>query len=197
MSTPISNHAELAVANLAIQFRTLSNLPAFARAAGNRAQGVEDVLVDLIDKRTLANAQGDNLDIIGEIIGQVRGVSDTDTIYRRKLAAAALRNRSKGTGDELIEIARLVVDGTAAHVWDTGPAAFVLAVQVPAALSADEEQALIDFVLASKSNAVGVAGIAWYVGNVFGFDGYPDPPFKGYGDAGGVVGGKWAKYIYP
>ncbi len=197
MTTPIADHSEQAVDSLAAQFRAQPGLTGIARALGNRTQLLEDLFVDLRDKRTLANAEGDQLDVLGELVGQPRYVTDTDTIYRRKIAAAVLRNRSKGTGNELIAIAVLITDGIAAHVWDTPPAAFVLAVEVAAPLTADEETALIEFVLASKSNAVGVLGIAWYVGDVFGFLGYPDPPFDGYGDGGAAPGGVWAKYIYP
>ncbi len=194
-ATPV-DHAELAVAGLAAQFSPLPVMSGVARAIGNRANGVESLYLDLRDKRTLAAAEGDNLDVIGVLVGQQRKAGQGDLSYRGALAVAMLRNRSKGTADELIAICTAVVGATAAHVFGQFPAAFAINLQVPTPLTAEQEAELVAFVLAAKSNAIGVTGIAWYVGPVFGFDGYPDPPFKGYGDGAGS-GGKWAKYVWP
>ena len=194
-ATPV-DHAALAVAELAAQFSPLPVMAGIARAIGNRANALESLWLDLRDKRTLAAAEGANLDTFGPLVGAKRKAAQSDASYRGALAAAMLRNRSKGTADELIAICKAVVGATAVHVFGAFPAAFVINLQVTAPLTAEQEAELVAFVLASKSVAIGIQGIAWYTGPVFGFLGYPDPPFKGYGDGAGS-GGKWAHYIWP
>ena len=151
-----------------------------------------------------ADSAGVWLDAIGKLIGQPRkggayplGESDTD--YRRKLRAAVLRNRSGGTAEDLIAVVSALLGDNAQtiHVSDCPPAAFTVSIGVAVPLTSAEQVDIVDFVEAAKAAGVKVAGIAWYTDPTFAFDGFPDPPFAGYDDGSGTVGGFFAVYFHP
>lgn len=92
-----------AVANLVEQFRNTTNLDAFVSAFVDQIQDAENGAFELITERTLAAAEGVQLDGIGQIVGLARGgLSDAD--YRIRLQAQILINLSSGTIDEILEI---------------------------------------------------------------------------------------------
>lgn len=99
-------------ARLPIQFRGKPKLEAWLCTLATPAQEIEDTLVDLLG-RSIDTSVGYILDTIGKIVGQARnGLSDDD--YRPYLRARIATNRSGGTTENLIRIARLVV-----NVFDT------------------------------------------------------------------------------
>lgn len=72
------------------------------------AQGIENALAQLL-LDTLEISEGVNLDVFGAIVGQARnGMLDVD--YRRYIRARILVHRSRGTEDELIAIAKLILN---------------------------------------------------------------------------------------
>lgn len=79
-----------------------------------QAQDIENVAGQLKTMRSLATAEGVNLDVIGVIVGQARdGMIDDD--YRRYIRARILVHRSNGTMDQLIEITKAIL-----NVLETG-----------------------------------------------------------------------------
>lgn len=68
------NHVDLAESRLANEFKNASNLIAYLRAMLKEADNIEQVLLDIINTRTVDNAEGVVLDIIGSIVGQSRYV---------------------------------------------------------------------------------------------------------------------------
>lgn len=186
------------------QFSEKLRANALVGALAEPIKDMDDVTVALQTWRDLNTATGVALDQLGQLIGQARyggahPVGESDGEYRPKLRAAILRNRSNGTGEQLIAMVVALLDGKSPvpQVVDFPPAGFVLAVWVSAALTTSEEVALVEYCVAAKAAGVGILGLAWYTAPTFSFDGFPDPPFKGYDDGSGVVGGFWAKYIYP
>jgi hypothetical protein len=72
------------------------------------AQDIEDALQQLKTERWVDTAVGDQLDIIGRIVGQPReGRVDDD--YRRFIRARIATNNSDGTFEDLITVAFLVI----------------------------------------------------------------------------------------
>lgn len=71
--TPI-DHEQLAESRLATQFKEAVNLIAYIRALLSEANTLEQVFIDIIEKRWLDNAEGVQLDILGSIVGQSRYV---------------------------------------------------------------------------------------------------------------------------
>lgn len=189
---------------LAGQFSEATRLQALVEALAKSVKDIDDTAVALQTWRDIDTAQGAALDQIGQMLAQPRyggayPVGESDADYRSKLRAAILRNRSNGTAEQLIAMIVALLDGLAPvpQVVDVPPAGFVCAVWVSAVPSAAQVQALIEFCVAAKAAGVGILGLAWYTAPTFAFDGYPDPPFKGYDDGTGTVGGYWANYIYP
>ena len=186
------------------QFIDQPNIAALWRGLAYPIQDYEDTLFWLQTAYSLDNADGVQLDYVGQILNQPRlggpyPVGESDSDYRVKLRAAVLRNRSNGSTPDLIAVVKALLNGNAVKVQiiDTPPAAFVLLVQVTTPLTSGEQTALIEFCESARSAGVGIAGLAWYADPTFAFDGFPDPPFQGYDDGTGAVGGYWANYIWP
>lgn len=79
---------------------------------------LETAFNDLLLNRTIDTATGDALEAIGRIVGQPRigdAIGDDD-IYRKYIKARAAANRSDGTGEDLITVCALVLDGTGANI---------------------------------------------------------------------------------
>lgn len=71
MITPI-NHAELAEQRLATQFREANNLINYIKTLLRENDDLEQVFQDLCNNRYIDTAEGVQLDIIGDIVGQPR-----------------------------------------------------------------------------------------------------------------------------
>lgn len=76
MITPI-DHQVLAIERLATQFKNATNLIAYINALLEESNELETTFGDLLDKRYIDTAEGVQLDIIGEIVGQPRSFSET------------------------------------------------------------------------------------------------------------------------
>jgi len=116
----ITNHCALAKAKLLEQFKTKPRIESIlCDVYIAQVQDLETALYDLITERTLDNAVGAQLDILGEVIGQGRlGLDDDD--YRALLKARVLANRSDGQAETLIGIMVLVY-GVGADITLTEP----------------------------------------------------------------------------
>jgi hypothetical protein len=89
-------------------------------------QEVEDVASDLYTKRTIDTATGDTLDIIGEIVGQLRGgLSDDD--YRSAIRFRIQLNVSCGQPDIVSDGLKFFTSASRARLTEkTTPAAFAV-----------------------------------------------------------------------
>lgn len=93
------------VARLAKQFRQTTTLPGLVRAFATEALELRNAIEGLAVTRDLANLTGAGLDALGEVLGRAReGRSDAE--YKLWLAATILANRSDGTPEQLLAIAR-------------------------------------------------------------------------------------------
>jgi hypothetical protein len=104
----IEDHVERGLARLPSQFRDKPKLKAFLTVLMTPAQPLEDALWQLLTERDIDTAVGDQLDQIGVIVNQPRLGNDDDT-YRRFLYVRIAINRSSGTPEELIRIAKLAL----------------------------------------------------------------------------------------
>ncbi len=78
MTTPtLINHRDLAESRLAVQFKESPNLINYIRLLLRENDDLETVFQELFSERTLDTAVGVNLDVIGEIVGQERGFSQS------------------------------------------------------------------------------------------------------------------------
>lgn len=79
------------------------------------AQDVEDAMFDLFVYRAADTAFGDQLDALGNLVGQERGgLSDDD--YRRFIRARVMANRSRGNIEDMIRVMNLVINDPAVTI---------------------------------------------------------------------------------
>src|SRR3954471_10797238 len=92
----------------------------------DEVQQAEDALWQLLVERALTTAEGDQLDVLGRIVGEPRRGRDDDT-YRIWISARNLVSRSSGKATELLTIARKLVAASDVIVLEEYyPAAFVI-----------------------------------------------------------------------
>jgi hypothetical protein len=103
------NIVDTAIARLAQQFQGKTRLVAVLTALIEPAVELDAVLTSLITQRTIYAATGYLLDEIGKIVGQTRGGLNDDS-YRRYILARIAANKSRGFVEELITIARLILN---------------------------------------------------------------------------------------
>lgn len=99
----IDSHCEDAKTKLLYRYNRKPRLEAFLCTLGDQATQVELALWDLYTKRTLATAEGAQLDGIGRIVGEPRK-GRTDEVYRVFLRVRILVNRSDGRIGDLYSI---------------------------------------------------------------------------------------------
>lgn len=105
MTTAILTTERLAeaVGNLIGQFQGQPNFAAFIRAWAQQSQDVESVAFDLLTSTTIANAEGVQLDGLGEIVG-VERAGRTDADYRVRIGAQILLNNASGTIEDMLQL---------------------------------------------------------------------------------------------
>lgn len=125
----LDGSADAAVAEtnrLAQYIKGKPNMEAILDALRVQAVELSDALTDLRFDRLITTAVGEQLDVLGEIVGAARE-SDTDEPYRLRIKAQVLVNRSSGTPEEIYAIFDLIKPALATmEIEDWFPAAFVL-----------------------------------------------------------------------
>lgn len=134
-SLPVYDHEATALARLAQYLRDKPNTTAVLGAFTAQHQDLETAVQQLLVDRTLDNAFGEQLDILGDLVGQPREGAD-DTTYRQRVRARVALNRSSGTSPELIALFLLLVPTATLKLRDEWPAALTLEVNGVAVTSA-------------------------------------------------------------
>lgn len=150
------DHVAEALDRLCEQFRGKPKIAALLTGLASPMQDIEAALRQLLLERGVYTAAGAQLDVIGRIVGQARlGMADGD--YRRFLLARITANRSNGTSEDLLRVARLVINDATVNVRivTQGPAALVVRVNEDA-LSDDVATILMRFLRASATGGVRV-----------------------------------------
>ncbi len=107
-----------------------NNITKLIRALVEPVQDVEDALQQVHVGFDIDVAEGDQLDVVGALVGQERNGMDDDD-YRRIIRARISVNRSKGTVADVIKVADLVVydDDAYLHVENDGIASLKLIIE--------------------------------------------------------------------
>jgi hypothetical protein len=128
----ITDHQTAALALLPGQFEDSTKLreliKAFIGPPGVGSWGVQQlecVLAALRDNRWIATAEGEQLDLLAEIVGAVLPSSDPDAC-RCAVALQIRINASEGTPEELLSIAKDLAGADAVHLQDRPPSRVVL-----------------------------------------------------------------------
>lgn len=134
MTTPTqqNDHSGVAQGLLPAQFENSTRLKALVNAlvgpddpATWTLQELEDVLFAILDERWLATAGGEQLDGLGEILGEGRLSSD-DEVYRDALYLRVLINCSCGEPERLIQVLDRLADPSFVHLTIKPPAGVYL-----------------------------------------------------------------------
>lgn len=151
---------------------------ALVSTLGERAQDVESAIWDLITERLPSETAtvGTQLDAWGDLVGQARlggdyPAGEGDSVYRQKLAAAALRNRSRGTGDDILGVLAALFGSslTVAALSSSWPAGFQLVLIVSGGLTAAQQTMVRQFVDRSRGAAISASILYAATAPVFGF----------------------------
>lgn len=120
------DHVSTAVAQLREVFKKTSIIQLLT-ALMNPVASFETAAWDVYTKRTIDLAFGSTLDAIGKIVGEPRNGAVDDT-YRRYIRARIATNRSGTVPENLITIARLVINDAAVtfRYENIGIAAYIL-----------------------------------------------------------------------
>jgi hypothetical protein len=122
----ITTHEEDMAAQLPDYLRK-PRFEAFVRVLARRTQKLEDALRALQEGWWLANAAGTQLDGLGELLVEPRGLLG-DAEYRLRLQARIRALRGSGTPDELIGLLKLLNPTLRVQLREEYPAALVLQV---------------------------------------------------------------------
>lgn len=121
----MTNHVERALSRLMSYFPKDGSVAGLVEVAAQRVQELEDVFFSFYAADAIDTAEGEQLDTLGDIVGQARGgLSDAD--YRIWISARIAVNQSSGTAPELIHIASLLIEDADPHYTPSPPAGFIL-----------------------------------------------------------------------
>lgn len=123
----IADHAALAIARLAQQYRDQPNIEGLINALAAEVQEVEDAFWTLFTLRSVAVAQGAQLDILGATVGR-RRAGATDDEYRLRIQAQIKTNLSNGTVEEIYDVFRTLLPAAVLVLREDFPASLVLQV---------------------------------------------------------------------
>jgi len=93
------------------QFNDSANMRGFLKSVFDTMQPTEDGFIDVLQGSGLDTAEGVTLNLIGELLGVLRG-DLTDDEYRSSIKARIAVNRASGTLEDIISLIRLVLGNT-------------------------------------------------------------------------------------
>lgn len=164
-------------------------------------QTVEDEAWNLMAQRSIDTALGNQLDLLGTIIGAVRLPGQSDADYRIRLRAQIIQNLSCGEPETLISILTLLIGGGVSVYVDELGGGNVLPF-VSTALTSTQVNQFVNLCQRSAPIGVRVLGIGlFYPGDTFALAG-PDVSGLGFGSttdaaAGGRLAWVQAGYGLP
>lgn len=157
----ITTHTADALARLPTQSQQRTNIEALLTTLVDPCAELETALSDLLVKRGIDSGEGEQLDAIGRLLNESRaGNSDSD--YKRFLRAKVALDKSRGSFDELLNIATLVLGDPAVTLTaqNSGPATVVL--KLGGAAVSDVTAAILSTYFTSRAVAAGVRIIVEY-----------------------------------
>lgn len=121
----IADHVAEALARLIEQFKQSENLKTVIELLVERSQGIEDETNKFILYRLIATAEGDQLDGVGEIVGEDRQ-NRADGEYRDAIIFRIFTNISKGAPETLIQIVDTITAAGQVRYYELWPARVLL-----------------------------------------------------------------------
>lgn len=138
-----------------------SNTQTVIRILLGPAQELEATMMAVLTQRTVDNAVGAQLDVIGRRVGRARqGVTD-DEIYRRYVRAQITANKSDGLIDDILTVVDLVVHDDAAVLVLKNQGAAAYAVEI-GGVAITDAIAQVVIALVRKATSAGVRSLVEY-----------------------------------
>lgn len=177
----LEEHVEEAKANLLDQFKQKPNLEKLLEIYVRQIEDAERVAFELKEERFITTSVGEQLDGIGQIVGEARQ-GRTDPEYRVAIATRINLNLSSGRREDIIRMILGVVGATTTvQIIEYFPAAFLAQILDPVNPLFDASQVGL-FVKSAK--AAGVNGITTFgVAGSYQFDIGPGLDLGLYGGA--------------
>ena len=191
MFNPIPNHVTAALARLLTQYQNSPNFQGLMRSMIGPIQTIEDALTAMNTARYLPNAQGQQLDNLGEIIGLPRPAGASDAVYIQLLYGQIKENTSQGQPEQVIQVFQLFTQVPFVFYQEGHNAEFIIeSVWIP------PDQTQLDAMITTLQNTapagVRCDGIVSYDGDqAFAYAG--DQAGLGYDDGSQTVGGEYAE----
>jgi len=194
-ATENNNHVAEALARLPEQYKNSENIRGIIESLVTGIQEDEAMFIDLRDNRTLDNAFGDSLDLIGSIVGVARIAGEDDETYRGRIRLGIFKNRSQGTPEILIEVVQNFTNSTQIVFYEGGIASFAFNID-DQTLTQDEIDDLYSGLREAKSAGVTIEHVTSFAtDDAFAFDGAGYSAL-GFGDSTDLgVGGEFATVL--
>jgi len=143
----VFNHLEQGSERLLWQWRNSPNLKGLLQSYMESVQEVETTLFQMLNARGLDTATGEQLDILGKIIGEPR-TGRSDEVYREALKQRVVVNNADGSTEVVLELIQLVTGASRVTFFEHYPASLI-----PFATS---EPSLETLLLMVKAKSAGV-----------------------------------------
>ena len=148
-----TDHTAAMRAGLIGQFKGLPNIDAFIKAFGAQLNDLDEYFGQLLTQLILPNAEGVQLDKIGDVLDQGRnGLGDDD--YKTLLQARIIQYQSMGTAEDLIQLLLTLAGTNRVDNYENFPAKITLIARSPATAISNAD--IITAVQEAKAVGVGV-----------------------------------------
>lgn len=125
---PITDHVERGLAHLIEQYRGRPRLEAYVRSFLLEVQALSDAAWEVLISRLIDDATGEQLTVLGRLVGE-RGRVEDDERFRVVIRARIAVNKSRGTGNDILRVAILLLGVTEFTLEEFFPGAMVLTIE--------------------------------------------------------------------
>jgi hypothetical protein len=174
------------------QFRDKQKMRDFLDAFVAQCQDLEEANWQTYSYRWVMDAEGEQLDLFGTIVGRLRGGLNDDD-YRIALLAKIAENNSQGTIEDVVAVFNLITGTPKSVVVEVFPAE--IGVMATTDISSLDAISILKTMQKVVSGGVKVYGVGQQTGDdSFAFKGVTEG--KGFGDANDpLIGGKFATLL--
>jgi len=115
------DHVETGQSRLLSQWQDKPNMSGLVKSIMQSIQEIEDTLTQIKDNMNIFDAVGEQLDIIGKLVGLERAGMD-DATYRAEILKQISINRSDGTPEIIISLMEAATQTDDSNFWEHYPA---------------------------------------------------------------------------
>lgn len=119
------NQVESGLDKLLEQFKGKYNIESVLTSYLQITQSTQDTYEEMLDERSLTTAVGDQLDMIGALVGEGRNLRDDDE-YRTAIFIRIAINTSDGTLPSIVEIVELLTGSQDIRIFEHYPASIYI-----------------------------------------------------------------------